>query len=183
MPIDRNAIKHVVRAAHEITGRKAFVLVGSGAVVAYYGEDFLTEPLMSTVDIDIYALDAQDPEEFSADLEAIGIDSPFHQAFAYHADGVSPKTASMPTDWRGRAQQVDVQIQHGVTVLIPDPNDIAVAKLCAWREKDRLWLDEAICLRIIDLNTIRARLAHVIKNTGTPDLEERLRRADFLAGQ
>jgi hypothetical protein len=147
--MDRDAIQHVLRAAHDITGRKAFVLIGSGAVVAYLGEGNLTEVMTSTVDIDLYALDANDPDAFSDELETIGVDSQFHQTNAYHADGVSPTTAVMPADWKGRAKQVDVASRDGVTVLIPDPNDIAVAKLCAWREKDRQWLQEGIDLGVI----------------------------------
>lgn len=180
MAIDRSAILHVLRAVHEITGRKAFVLIGSAAVVAHIGEEHLTVAMTGTEDVDLYAIDASDPDEFSSELDIIGIGSQFHATNSYHADGVSPKTACMPTDWRGRARRVDVNTEQGITVLVPDPNDIAVAKLCAWREKDRQWLEEGLRLKVLDKEKIRKRLNSVIENNDTPDLAERVRRCDFL---
>lgn len=156
------------------------MLIGSAAVVAHIGEEHLSATMTGTEDVDLYAVDASDPEEFSSELEVIGVGSQFHATNAYYADGVSPRTATMPTDWKGRAKRVDISSDDGITVLIPDPNDIAIAKLCAWREKDRQWLEEGLRLKILDKAKIRQRLNSVIGNKDTPDLIERLRRFDAL---
>lgn len=171
---------HVLRAASEITGRKAFVVIGSGAVVAKFGEEKLPDSMMSTIDVDIFAIDTDDHEAFSADVEAIGFGSQFHDTFAYHADGVSPNTASMPTDWRRRAIKYSIPGTAGATVLVPDANDIAIAKLCAWRLKDREWLLEAVALNLIDLERMSDRLVDVAEGNGLPDFGERNRRLDYL---
>jgi len=45
-------------------------------------------------------------------------------------------------DWRQRA--TEYTIPDGLaTAVCPSAEDIAIAKLCAWREKDQVWLREA----------------------------------------
>ena len=66
----------------------------------------------------------------------------FHRTFGYYGDGVSSRTAIMPLDWRTRA--VEYATPDGLAIaLCPSAEDIAIAKLCAWREKDQAWLREA----------------------------------------
>lgn len=48
--------------------------------------------------------------------------------------------AIMPTDWLDRAKPHPEIAPPGVEIIVPDINDIALAKLVAWRDKDIVWL-------------------------------------------
>lgn len=133
-----DAVLHVARALSEITGRKELVIVGSAAVIAAMldlnGNDFGTE------DVDIFSLDGEDEESFTDEAEVIGRDSIFHETHGYYADGVGPRTAIMPDDWKSRAERRSVPGAPGVSLWVPEVNDVALAKLCARRDKDIEWL-------------------------------------------
>ena len=43
----------------------------------------------------------------------------------------------LPREWRSRAIEIRSDDTEGVTGICPDPADLAVSKLAAWREKDR----------------------------------------------
>ena len=116
-------------------------MVGTGAVIAT--AKHIPVAMMMTEEIDIYVEDAPDPDWVSDLIDAsIGSDSLFHQTYGYSGDGVSKRTAIMPLDWRQRA--TEYTIPDGLaTAVCPSAEDIAIAKLCAWREKDQVWLREA----------------------------------------
>jgi len=136
----RRDIDHILRAAAALSGHAHFVMVGTGAVIATVRHIPLA--MMMTEEIDIYVEDAADPEWISDLIDAtIGRYSQFHRTFGYYGDGVSQRTAVMPLDWRSRT--VEYATPDGLaTALCPSAEDIAIAKLCAWREKDQAWLRE-----------------------------------------
>jgi len=116
-------------------------MVGTGAVIVT--AKHIPVVMMMTEEIDIYVEDAPDPAWISDLIDAsIGRDSQFHRTFGYYGDGVSKRTAVMPLDWRGRAKEYTTP-DGLATALCPSAEDIAIAKLCAWREKDQVWLREA----------------------------------------
>ena len=116
-------------------------MVGTGAVIVTAKR--IPVVMMLTEEIDIYAADAADPEMVSDLIDGtIGRLSQFHRIFGYYGDGVSPRTATMPLDWRTRAVEY-VTPDGFATAICPSAEDIAIAKLCAWREKDQTWLREA----------------------------------------
>jgi hypothetical protein len=60
-------------------------------------------------------------------------------------------------DWRTRA--VEYATPDGLaTAVCPSAEDIAVAKLCAWREKDQAWLSEAFRSGVAKADKARALL-------------------------
>jgi hypothetical protein len=135
--------------------------------------------MMMTQEIDIYADGVADPEPISDLIDAsIGEGSQFHRTFSYYGDGVSPGTAIMPDDWRSRAIEY-LTPDRLVTAICPSANDIAIAKLCAWREKDRDWLRVAVDAGVISTDRIEKLLRTPLPRSA-PDLAERLRRLDIL---
>jgi hypothetical protein len=77
-------------------------MVGTGAVIAT--ARYIPVAMMLAEEIDIYADGVDDPEPISELLDAsIGHLSQFHRTFGYHGDGISRRTAMMPSDWRTRA--------------------------------------------------------------------------------
>jgi uncharacterized nucleotidyltransferase DUF6036 len=152
----RSDIDHILRAAASLSGYSRFVMVGTGAVIATARHIPLA--MMMTEEIDIYAEDAADIALVSDLIDgSIGRYSLFHKTFGYYGDGVSPSTAVMPLDWRSRA--VEYVTPDGLaTAVCPSANDIAIAKLTAWREKDQRWLREALRSGIAKADRIAALL-------------------------
>jgi hypothetical protein len=172
----RPDIDHILRAAAVITDHARFVVVGTGAVIITARH--IPAAMMLTAEIDLYADGVDDPEPISDLIDAtIGHGSMFHRTFHYYGDGVSPDTAIMPADWRTRATE-HVVADGGAVAICPSADDIAVAKLCAWREKDRDWLRVAFQAGIANAKRVAAMLRTDLPDTA-PAVEELERR---LAG-
>lgn len=153
----REKVEHILRAAGNATGRDKFVLIGSAAVVAW--RDAVPVELAMSRDIDLFAYDAPDADDISDQLDgALGQASNFDMTFGYYCDGVGPETAKLPSEWRTRAIEFSSSNTNGVTAIVPDPNDIALSKAVAWRDKDVDWLRAAARHLIIDVKVMIARL-------------------------
>jgi hypothetical protein len=154
-----NSINHVLRSAAAITGHSTFVIVGSAAVIARLHEN-IPEPMTLTPEVDIYAYDVANVEDLSDLIDgSIGQDSRFHSTFGYYADGVSPESSKMPADWLERASRYESSECPGVTAIVPEENDIALAKVVAWREKDIAWLKDGVAAGVLSLQKMGDRLA------------------------
>lgn len=121
----------MLRAVANATGHKTFVVVGASAVIARLG-GHLSAPMIATAEVDLYAFEVANADELSDVIDAnLGQESLFHSTHGYYADGVSPETAKMPSDWLSRAIKYKPSEAPGVTAILPDVNDIALAKLVA----------------------------------------------------
>ena len=161
-------LAHVLRASAAISNETSFVLVGSQAVLL-----LLDQPpadLLVSAEIDLYP--ALHPEKADLIDGAIGANSTFHDTFGYHADGISPETASLPGDWMNRA----VLTYFGdVTAICPDLHDLVVSKCAAGRDKDAdfvriLLTNDSVALptlleRIAMLDPARHNLQHITQWT------------------
>jgi hypothetical protein len=171
----RSDIDHILRAAASLSGYARFVMVGTGAVIATARH--IPVAMMLTQEIDIYVEDAADPEPISDLIDgSIGRDSRFHRTFGYYGDGVGPRTAIMPLDWRSRAVEY-VTPDALATAICPSAEDIAIAKLCAWREKDQAWLREAFRSGIAQVGNVNALLRGLMPEAA-PATDELLRRIE-----
>lgn len=172
-------IAHILRAAAGVTQCKRFVLVGTGAVIVVVKTPQAF--LMQTREIDIYPTDTDDAEAMLDLIDgSLGEGSQFDKTFGYFADGVSKLTACLPMDWQDRATTYPVPGVDGVSVMCPSPTDIALSKLCAWREKDIDWLRQALLHGIADIEAMRQRHSS-IDNPHAPPADEILRRIDVVA--
>jgi hypothetical protein len=128
-----------------------------------------------TEEIVIYVEDAADPEMISDLIDgSIGRDSQFHRIFGYYGDGVGPRPAIMPLDWRSRS--VEYVTPDGLAIAIcPSAEDIAIAKLCAWREKDQAWLREAFRSGVAQVDEVTALLSGTMPDEA-PAADELTRR-------
>jgi hypothetical protein len=173
----RAQAEHILRAAAGVTGHDRFVVVGTGAVILSAKRP-IPARMMLTREVDVCADGVDDPEALSDLIDAtIGPDSQFHKTFGYYGDGVSPRTAMMPLDWRARATEHRGAEAGGAVAICPDPNDIALAKLCAWREKDIAWLREAVAAGVVALALMRDHLRGGMPEDAPPgdEIERRLR--------
>jgi hypothetical protein len=174
----RPDIDHILRAAASLSGHCRFVMVGTGAVIAT--AKHIPVAMMMTEEIDIYVEDAADPDWISDLIDAsIGRYSQFHRTFGYYGDGVSKRTAVMPLDWRQRATEYTTH-DGLATALCPSAEDIAVAKLCAWRDKDQVWLREAFRSGVAKAPEA-AKLLHGELPEIAPAIDELMRRMNVVA--
>lgn len=164
--LDKPSVSHILRSVAAITQAKSFVIIGTGAVIA--GLKHVPLDMMMTRELDIYA-EGDDSEQISDLIDGtLGEGSQFDVAHGYYAHGVGARTACMPADWRARAKVIPIANHPGVTCLCPDPNDIAIAKACAWREKDREWIEAGAKSGILRPDTMLSRIKDV-DNPNAPD--------------
>ncbi|MDO8377422.1 DUF6036 family nucleotidyltransferase [Phenylobacterium sp.] len=171
-------VNHILRAAGEVTGQTRFVLIGSAAVIAW--RRVVPVEMAMTREVDLFAYDVEDVDGVSEELDgSLGQGSNFDNTFGYYCDGVGAETAILPTDWLDRAMEYRTPEAPGITAIVPEPEDIALAKLCAWRPKDISWLVAAARGAIIKLDVMRARLQHMPARAGDfEELSARLLRLD-----
>ena len=157
----RDELEHVLRAAGAITGVSTWVIVGSQAILGAM-PDAPVELLVSQ-EVDLYA----PANDAASDLVdgSIGESSPFHESFGYYAHGVGQETAILPTRWRERALAIQTPLTGGVTGICPEPTDLAISKLAAWREKDQEFVRVLVQQKIVSVEQIRARLDEIDEET------------------
>ena len=166
--MNRHKLMHILRAIASITEEKNYVLIGSATVLL--SAKNIPSQMLNTNEIDVYSPDSKDEEEFSFMVESIGKGSHFDNTFGYFGDGVSSKTAIMPADWQTRSRKIEEASLPGITVTVPDINDIALAKMCAWRDKDQEWLMAGVRALILKPKSMQARLPQMPESS-TPRSE------------
>lgn len=170
-------VEHGLRAAAEILGTRELVLIGSAT--ALIGGGRFTLRMARSNEIDTYS---PDPKARGSDaLEVIGVASRFYDTYKFYVDGVTPETARMPSDWRGRATTSALRTDPSINVVVPELNDVALSKMIAWREKDIGWLEDATVLGRIDPVAMAARIDRMPLHRIEAPSEELNRRLQVLA--
>jgi hypothetical protein len=112
------------------------------------------EELLRSVEVDCYPLD--DPAKADLIDGSIGELSPFHETFGYYAHGIGPETAVLPRGWRRRVVRLENENTGGVIGLCLAPDDLAVSKLLAGREKDVEFVRAMLRARLVTEARIRS---------------------------
>jgi hypothetical protein len=152
----KREVDHVLRAAGRITGEKQFIIIGSQSLHGKYPD--LPDSLVKSFEVDLIVSKDTDRTEW---LNVIGVHSPFHESFGYYADPVDHKTATLPKGWKGRLVNLPVGDTEGVQGLCLDPQDLAIAKYVARREKDIVFTRELAKRGIV----LRDRLLELLDQT------------------
>jgi hypothetical protein len=166
----RNQLEHAIRAACQIIGHREVIVVGSQAILGTFREEDLPDTATMSIEVDILPIANDDAETARlADLiEGVaGEWSPFEQTHGFSIDGVDLTTSALPTGWRDRL----VKVQNANTAApggepqftgwCVDAVDLCVAKLCAFREKDRNFVAALLDADLVDVNAIAERLVTV----------------------
>ena len=166
----RDQLEHAIRTACQIIGHPAVVIVGSQAILGSFVEGQLPSEATMSIEIDILPL-AEDNDETArlADLiEGVaGEWSPFEEQHGFSIDGVDRSTAVLPDGWRDRlvkVQNANTAAASGAPQYIGwclDKEDLCVAKLCAFREKDQNFVGALLDAKLVDAEVITRRLATV----------------------
>ncbi len=166
----RDQLEHAIRTACQIIGRPEVIIVGSQAILGTYPEEEL--PDLATMSMEIDVLPMADTNEETArladDIEGVaGELSPFEEMHGFSIDGVDLDTAVLPNGWRDRLVKVQTANtaapsgQPRFTGWCLEKADLCVAKLSAFREKDRDFVAALLDARLVESSVIRARLALV----------------------
>jgi hypothetical protein len=166
----RDQLEHAIRTACQITGHAEVIVVGSQAILGTYPEYRLPTVATRSMEVDILPItDDNDVTIELADLivGAAGELSQFEQLHGFSIDGVDLTTSALPEGWRSRlikVQNVNTAAPGGTPQFIGwclDKEDLCVAKLCAFREKDRNFVDALIGARLVDGDVVIDRLSTV----------------------
>ena len=163
----RNQLEHAIRAACQIIQQSEVIVVGSQAILGTYDESQL--PTAATMSIEVDILPIADSDEETARLADLiegvaGEFSPFEELHGFSIDGVDLETAVLPEGWRGRlvkVQNANTAAPSGAprfTGWCLDNEDLCVAKLAAFREKDRNFVAALLEAKLVDGELIASRL-------------------------
>ncbi len=144
--------------------------MGSQAILGTYHEDELPIAATMSVEVDILPIAGSNEETARlADLiEGVaGEFSSFEKLHGFSIDGIDLDTAVLPEGWRDRL----VKVQNANTAAPAgqprftgwclDKEDLCVAKLCAFREKDRNFVAALLDRGLVDGQVIATRLGAV----------------------
>jgi hypothetical protein len=163
----KQQVDHVLRAAGRITGEKQFIIIGSQSLHGKYPD--VPDEILTSFEVDLIASKHADRTEW---LNAIGVDSPFHETFGYYADPVDVSTATLPKGWKGRLVTLPPGETEGVKGLCLEPHDLAIAKYAAARDKDLIFTHELARRGIVS----EERLLSLLDQTSVDaELRERMR--------
>ncbi len=172
----RDQLEHAIRAACQIIGRPEVIIVGSQAILGTYPEEAL--PSLATMSMEIDILPIADTNEETArladDIEGVaGELSPFEEMHGFSIDGVDLDTSALPAGWRDRL----VKVQNANTAAVGgqpvftgwclDKEDLCVAKLCAFRDKDQEFVRALLEAHLVDRRVIAERLRSLPNRYGS----------------
>lgn len=166
----RDQVEHAIRAACQIIGRSEVIVVGSQAILGTFRDDELPSDATMSMEVDILPIsdDAGEVERLADQIEGVaGEFSQFEETHGFSIDGVDLTTAALPEGWRDRLvkiQNVNTAAASGdpqFTGWCLDKEDLCVAKLCAFREKDRNFVGALLHANLVDPGVIAKRLVTV----------------------
>ncbi len=150
----RAQLEHLIRAAAVIADDDELIIVGSQSILGAFPD--APAVLLVSDEADVYP--KNHPERSDLIDGSIGELSPFHDAFGYYAQGVGENTAILPAGWRERLVAVSTPATRGATGWCLEPNDLALAKLAAGRDKDLRFVRHLAEHAMIDRTVLEQRL-------------------------
>lgn len=124
-------LEHILRAAAAITQHTRFLIIGSQSILATVHNPEGVLGLSEEADI----MDMDDPRSTDLAEGMLGELSLFHETFGYYMQAVDSNTAILPNGWELRLKRLEAQGINAIGLAL-EPNDLAVSKLAAGREKD-----------------------------------------------
>lgn len=163
----RDQLEHAIRTACQIIGHPAVIVVGSQSILGTFDEDELPESAHMSREVDILPMgeDNDEVQRLADVIEGVaGEFSPFEELHGFSIDGVDLTTSALPDGWRDRlvkVQNANTAAPGGQPVFTGwclDKEDLCVAKICAYREKDREFVRDLVAAGLVDREVITVRL-------------------------
>ena len=153
--MQRSDLEHLIRACGEIANDDEIIIVGSQSILG----QFPNAPLRLLVSMEADVYPANKPDLADKVDGAIGEGSSFHELHGYYAQGVGPKTAILPTDWKKRLVPIRNENTGGTTGQCLEIHDLVVSKLVVGRTKDLVFAQEIAKARMIVGSILLKRIA------------------------
>lgn len=166
----RDQLEHAIRTACQIIDHPEIIVVGSQAILGTYDMDDLPADVTMSIEVDVLpiAISNEETGRLADLIEGVaGEFSSFEQLHGFSIDGVDLGTAVLPDGWRGRlvkVQNANTAAPAGEPVFTGwclDKEDVCVAKLCAFREKDRNFVASLLDAGLVDAAVLGVRLEAV----------------------
>jgi hypothetical protein len=155
--MDRAAeIAKVVADAARLVGSGEIVVFGSSALSFW-----MRHPPQSR-DVDVWC---QPPESGHAVVALMGELSWYHDKHGVFVEVWAPETFAAPQDWRTRARTMTMEDQR-VTVVLPHPHDVLMAKLERMEVKDREHVQAILTEFPLDPATLESLVAETPHRRG-----------------
>lgn len=163
----RDQLEHAIRAACQIIGQSEVIVVGSQSILASFAEEELPASAQMSREVDILppGSDNAEVQRLADRIEAVaGEFSSFEELHGFSIDGVDLTTSVLPAGWRERLvrlRNANTAAPGGHPVFTGwclEKEDLCVAKICAFREKDRRFVGDLIAAGLVDRDVIMARL-------------------------
>lgn len=154
---------HLIKAVTQATNIYEVIVIGSQSILGSHPNanaklliseeaDFI--PILSPEH-----LEQHDNQYWLDNIEYFfGKDSRFHKTFGIYADACELVTASLPEGWQDRLVSVQNEGTDLRIASFLDPNDLAISKLVAFREKDVDFLKVMYAEGLIDPIIVKERL-------------------------
>jgi hypothetical protein len=176
--VKRDQLEHIIRAACAITDDDEVVVIGSQAILAQFPD--APAELTHSLEADLYP--RHHPERAELIDGALGELSMFHGTFGYYADGVSERTATLPSGWQDRLIPVRNQNTLGKTGWCLEIHDLLISKYVASREKDLRFTAAAARHGLANRSVLLERLVATDVDTAARDRIRALIGRDHTAG-
>ena len=167
----RSQLAHILRAACDITGDPAILVIGSQAILGTFKDEELPPDATRSIEADLAFFDDLDESKSDAVDGAIGELSPFHETYGVYGQGVGLATATLPSGWRDRLVRFSDPEAGPSEAFCLDPHDLVVSKLVAGREKDFEFARALLAANLIDTRTLRDRATQL---DGVPAAKRRV---------
>ncbi len=161
----REQLEHLLRAASQIVKTSELLVIGSQSVLATWNERRLPAAAIRSMEADVATLDG---DETKSDLidGSIGEDSQFHETYGIYAQGVSLKTAVLPSGWRDRLVVLESERTRPGRGLCLEPHDCVASKLVAGRTKDYEFAAALVFAGLIKLDVLARRVGQLDIDAG-----------------
>ena len=147
----RSELEHILRASKGVTGETEFIVIGSQAILGLFPD--APRILQKSLEADFYP---RFRPELADEIEgSLGRYSQFDQTFGYHADGVSPTTATLPKGCEEGLIQLANENTGGAIGWCLEPHDLAFSKLVARREKDLAVVASLLRFKMVRVSRLR----------------------------
>lgn len=172
----REQLEHAIRAACDVSGDSDVWVFGSQAILGQYPD--APEGLRQSAEADVAPRNF--PERCDRIDGALGELSSFHATYGFYVHGLPIESAILPSGWQDRAVAVDGHGSKPATGWCLEGHDLALAKLVAFREKDRAFVRTLIIRELVEIGTLVARLGDLPVGD---DVKERLREWLLAVGE
>lgn len=150
----REQLEHAIRAACDICGDSELWVFGSQAILGEYPE--APEDLRTSIEIDVQP---RNRPETADDIDGVlGEASCFHATHGFYVHGLLIDPSGFPEGWQERAVPVSGPGTNDNTGWCLEAHDLAAGKLAAYREKDRSFVRTLLVEKLIDANSLKARI-------------------------